>query len=90
MSRTIAPKDRLLVSFTEAQNLLSVSKMELLRLIAQGVITPHPVLDRKIAVQQLEDFALNYGHANPDAEERRTVPDGPAVEAWDTPSLRLR
>jgi hypothetical protein len=31
MPRTIAPKDRLLVSFTEAQNLLSVSKMELLR-----------------------------------------------------------
>lgn len=83
--------EQLLLSFADAMKVLRCSQVELVRLIDQGHLRPHPVLAGRIARPEIERFALDYvSNAETDTEERRTV-DAPASEEnWGVPALRLR
>ncbi len=91
MARSAIHQNALLVSFQEAAWMLGVTKHRILQLIDEGLLKPHPVLADRITRQQIEDFALNYEHAQTNAPPRRTVDAQPAKEEeYEVPPLRLR
>lgn len=95
MPRAAAP-DTLLITFSEAARLLSVSSERLRGLIAKGHLRPHPVLDDRILRSQIDRFATNYEHApedrqpTTDAESGRTVDAPTPPNGYGIPPLRLR
>jgi hypothetical protein len=73
----------------EARHLLGgISQNDLLNLIRDGHIRPHPILANKIARTELRKFALEYGiDAATNIEERREMDAPTASPAWETPSF---
>lgn len=78
-----------LVSFAEAGRLLGVGARELRQLIAQGHLTPHPILANRIPRNNVERFALQSSDAETDTEERRAVDAPVAAGGWGVPPMRV-
>lgn len=92
MARPRIQSEQLLVNLQDAAVMLRVNRSEILKLIAEGHLRPHPVLAGRIARSEVERFALDYvsRDAQADSQERRPM-DAPATEErWGIPPLRLR